>query len=180
LIKGEKLQNKAPSVLKTVEFLEFQCAQSLPPSPAPTLTPHQKKVFETILPHIEQSSFQPFLLFGSRERKNGNLSSLLVEKTVAADKGALILVPGMPSDTDGSVFPAKVRLTLAIWHTGCRGGTLDQWSESRVGKRDVVLGVPLTISCHSRDSATSLWKKNMTHPTSRTTGSAITPGMQHT
>lgn len=143
-----KLQKQgAVQVLETVEFREFQCAQSLPPSSAPTLTPHQKKVFEAILPHIEQSSFQPFLLFGVTGSGKTEIYLQLVEKTVAAGKGALILVPEIALSTQmEAFFRQRFGSRLAIWHSGLPAGArYDQWSEILSGKRDVVLGVRSAI-----------------------------------
>ena len=92
------------------EFREFHCAQSLPRTDPPELTPDQTAVMESVLRCIEQPRFEPFLLHGVTGSGKTEIYLRLIEAALERGGGALVLVPEIaPQHADGGALPAALR-----------------------------------------------------------------------
>ena len=129
------------------EFRESDFAQTLPTNPAPDLTHEQKSVFEEILPHIKQPTFQTFLIHGVTGSGKTEVYVRLIEETLKQNRGALILVPEIALSTQiEALFRQRFASQLAIWHSSLSTGSrYDQWREVLAGKRRIILGVRSAI-----------------------------------
>lgn len=129
------------------EFRESDFAQTMPAIPGLDLTPEQKSVFEEILPHIKQNTFQPFLIHGVTGSGKTEVYIRLIEEALKLNRGALVLVPEIALSTQiEALFRQRFASQLAVWHSSLAiGSRYDQWREVLAGKRKIVLGVRSAI-----------------------------------
>jgi primosomal protein N' (replication factor Y) len=122
---------------------ESHFAQDLPFFDPPVLTPEQCEAMAAVLPFIEQSSFQPFVLHGVTGSGKTEIYLRLTEEALKQQKGALILAPEIALSTQmEALFRQRFGSLLGVWHSGLSSGVrYDQWRQVLAGKKPVILGV---------------------------------------
>jgi primosomal protein N' (replication factor Y) (superfamily II helicase) len=125
------------------ELRESSYAQDLPRLETPQPSADQQRILESILPHLENNSFKPFLLFGVTGSGKTEIYLRLIEKALELGKGVLVVVPEIALSTQlEALFRQRFDASLAIWHSGLPSGArYDQWRQVLAGSRTVVLGV---------------------------------------
>lgn len=113
-----------------------------PEPPVDVLTPHQRRVVETLETSAGSGVFEVALLHGVTGSGKTEVYARLARATVARGRQVLILVPEIAL-TPG--IAARLRTTfgsrLAVQHSGLPAGARhDQWRRIRRGEIDVVVG----------------------------------------
>ncbi len=129
------------------ELRESRCAQSIDPSPPPSLTADQEEVVNSISGYLQNPSFHTFLLHGVTGSGKTEIYLRLVGDALEKNRGSLVLAPEIALSTQlEAIFRQRFGSLLAIWHSGLSTATrYDQWREIVAGKRRVVLGVRSAI-----------------------------------
>jgi len=106
------------------------------------LSGEQQKVLAALLPAIERTSFQSFLLFGVTGCGKTEVYLQAAEKALTLGKSVLVLVPeiALASQLEG-LFYSRFGEQLAILHSGLSAGErLDAWQWIGEGRVRVVVG----------------------------------------
>lgn len=139
----KKLRVEGLVAIEDIEVLrESSLAQIFPQSQSFDLTAQQKWVLDEVSPHIEHSSFTPFLVHGVTGSGKTEIYIRLIEAALRESKGALVLVPEIALSTQlEALFRQRFGSLLAVWHSALAGGArYDQWREILTGNRKIVLG----------------------------------------
>ncbi len=112
-----------------------------------TLFADQNRVFETVLPHVRDPGFKPFLLFGVTGSGKTEIYMRLIEEVVKGGRGALVLVPEIALSTQiEALFRERFGAHLAVWHSRLPAWErMDQWSLLQRGEKKVLLGVRSSV-----------------------------------
>jgi len=112
-------------------------------APAPVdLTPEQAAAMRRLGECLDRRAFHVALLHGVTGSGKTEIYARLAERTVAAGRRALVLVPEIAlTPGTAAVFRARFGDRIAIQHSGLSDGERhDQWQRIRRGDVDVVVG----------------------------------------
>ncbi len=111
-------------------------------NPAPTLTPDQQSLWQTLEPQLESSDPKPSLIFGVTGSGKTEIYLRAVEKTIKSGCQALVLVPEI-SMTPQTIrrFMGRFPNQVGLYHSKLsEGENYDTWRRARSGDLKVVVG----------------------------------------
>ena len=119
------------------------------PKPIPALTAVQAEVFSGLQALLRSPDAQAALLFGVTGSGKTLVYLHLIEQTLAAGQGAILLVPeiSLTAQTVGR-FRSRFGETVAVFHSRLSAGErLDQWDMVASGAARVVVGARSALFC---------------------------------
>ncbi len=114
----------------------------LPEAKPPILTADQQKVWESILPQLDNSKAKPFLLHGVTSSGKTEIYMRAVQEQLNKGKQALVLVPEIAM-TPQTVrrFMARFPNQVGIYHSKLSDGErYDTWRRARQGDLKIIIG----------------------------------------
>jgi primosomal protein N' (replication factor Y) len=142
---------KALNDLLEKGFVECRKEEALPEppgpdplsiAPRPSLTREQETAVKTILPFLDESAFQSFLLHGVTSSGKTEVYLRVIERALEAGKDALVLVPEIaltPQTLER--FSSRFGPQVAVLHSGLTDKErLDFWWKIRRGQARIAMG----------------------------------------